>query len=143
MNQLAGVNAKQMNCILLNATSSSDFISMPQWTTFDEETSSALHSRLPEESVVEHSDSSALDYALSCRQTLVAVLPCRGFGQAGLAVFRWNAVPATPRVRPELTSVPAPTGRTRTSGFLGLSDEPIFEDEEEQKKSWWKRFWEG
>jgi hypothetical protein len=116
---------------------------MPQWTTFDEETYSALHSRLPEDPVVEHSESSALDYALSCRQTLVAVLPCRGFGQSGLAVLRWNAVPAIPSVHPELTPVPTPAGRTRTSGFLGLSDEPIFEDEEDQKKkSWWKRFWE-
>lgn len=118
---------------------------MPQWTTFDEETSSALHSRLPEESVVEHSECSALEYALSSRQTLVAVLPCRGFGQSGLAVLRWNAVPAIPSVRStELTPTPAPVGRTRTSGFLGLSDEPVFEDEEDQgKKSWWKRFWEG
>lgn len=115
---------------------------MPQWTTFDEETFSALHSRLPEESVIEQPDCSALDYALSCRQTLVAVLPCRGFGQAGLAVLRWNAVPDAPN-RAALTPVPTPVGRSRTSGFLGLSDEPIFEDEEDQKKSWWKRFWEG
>src|SRR5690242_1686127 len=113
---------------------------MPQWTALDEETSSALRSRLPEESVVEQPSSSALDYALNRNQTVVAVLPCRGFGQAGLAVIRWNSIPVIPPPAP----APAPTlsGKTRASGFLGLSDEPVFEEEDE-KKSWWKKFWEG
>jgi len=112
---------------------------MPQWTAFDEETSSALRSKLPEESVVEHTSTSALDYALNRQQSVVAVLPCRGFGQAGLAVFRWNSVPVIPSPPPP---APAFQGRTRTSGFLGLTDEPVFEDDDE-KKSWWKKFWEG
>jgi hypothetical protein len=113
---------------------------MPQWTAFDEETSSVLRSKLPEEPVVEYSSTSALDYALNSKHSVVAVLPCRGFGQAGLAVFRWNAVPVIASSPPP--PAPAFPGKTRTSGFLGLSDEPVFEDENE-KKSWWKRFWEG
>jgi hypothetical protein len=32
---------------------------------------------------------------------------------------------------------------TRAGGFLGLSDEPAFEDEPvEEKKGWWRRFWD-
>ena len=34
---------------------------------------------------------------------------------------------------------------TRASGFLGLTDEPVFDEEQEaveEKKSWWRRLWE-
>jgi len=36
------------------------------------------------------------------------------------------------------------SGAIRAGGFLGLSDEAAFDDEPQvqQKKSWWKRFWE-
>lgn len=110
---------------------------MPHWTAFDEETSSALRSRLPEQSVIEHSTDSALEHALGREGTIVAVLPCRGLGQAALAVFRWNQI-APP------SSPPSPHAHTRAGGFLGLTDEALFDDEEPaEKKSWWKRFWEG
>lgn len=109
---------------------------MPYWTAFDSETSSALRSKLPEQTVIEVSTDSAMEHALSCNETIVGVLPCRGLGQAALAVFRWNQVPASgpPPSRP---------ASTRAGGFLGLSDEPLFDNEEPaKKKSWWKRFWE-
>jgi hypothetical protein len=40
-------------------------------------------------------------------------------------------------------SVPPPSAVTRAGGFLGLSDE-LFEEEQpvEEKKGWWKRFWD-
>lgn len=108
---------------------------MPHWTAFDEETSCALRSRLPEQTVIEYSADSAMEHALGRGGTIVAVLPCRGLGQAALAVFRWNQI-----VQP---SPPSPHANTRAGGFLGLTDEALFDDEEPaKKKSWWKRFWD-
>jgi hypothetical protein len=112
---------------------------MPHWTTFDEETLSALRSRLPQDAAVEHQPGAALEYALNCAETTVAVLPCGGIGEAGLAVFRWNRIPEFSEPAPEPAT--AQFTNSRPGGFLGLSDEPVFEEEE--KKSWWKRFWEG
>ena len=109
---------------------------MPHWTTFDEETSSTLHAKLPEQAVIELSGDSALEHALASNETMVAVMPCRGLGQAALAVFRWNQVPASPPPR-------LPLATTRAGGFLGLADEPLFDNEEPaEKKTWWKRLWE-
>jgi hypothetical protein len=111
---------------------------MTRWITVDNETSFALRSRLPEQRVIELPERPAVEHALDRGETVVAVLPCRGLGQAALAVFRWNQVPA-----PEPTPPPPLARNSRAGGFLGLSDEPIFEDQEDQgKKSWWKRWWE-
>lgn len=138
---------------------------MSRWTTFDEETSSALRSKLPDEAVVELSATSAMEHAVRPREIVVAVLPARELGQAGLAVFRWNKIPTiatppvpvpaqideTPSVAITPEEVPAPppaevkhpSRQIRATGFLGLTDE-AFDDEVEaqEKKSWWKRFWE-
>ena len=112
---------------------------MPNWTTFDDETSSALRSKLPEQTVIELPGHSAMEHVLNRGETIVAVLPCRGLGQASLAVFRWN------RLYVQVNDAPTtPLANTRAGGFLGLRDEPFFEEEESQeKKSWWKRFWDG
>jgi hypothetical protein len=106
---------------------------MTPWITVDDETSSALHSRLPEHTTIKRIDGSALEHALRRSETTVAVVPCPGLGQSALAVFRWNRTPAPALVSPN---------RTRAGGFLGLADEAEFEEPEE-KKSWWKRWWEG
>lgn len=107
---------------------------MPNWTTFDDETSVALRSRLPEPAITQLPAHLALEHSLQRGETLVAVLPGGMLDQAVLAVFRWN------RVRP--TPPPVRSSNTRPGGFLGLSDEPAFEEEElQEKKSWWKRFW--
>ncbi|HEY6971554.1 MAG TPA: hypothetical protein VJA94_20255 [Candidatus Angelobacter sp.] len=130
---------------------------MPQWATFDEETCSALRAKLPAETIVELPSASAMEHVLQRHDTAVAVLPVHGLGQAGLAVFRWNRVPApvtaAEPVHPHDFSAPEPaplaevrrsSREIRATGFLGLSDESLYEDEEEsqEKKSWWKRFWE-
>ena len=130
---------------------------MPQWSTFDEGTCSALRAKMPAETVVELPSTSAMEHVLQRHDSAVAVLPVDGSGQAGLAVFRWNRVPApaTPPapVHPQdfsapepapLAKVRRPSREIRATGFLGLSDEPVYEDEEpsQEKKSWWKRFWE-
>src|SRR5215831_7866274 len=114
---------------------------MPQWATFDEETCSALRAKLPAETVVELPSTSAIEHALRRRDSAVAVLPVHGLGQAGLAVFRWNRIPAPvippAPVHPQGFSVPEPpplaevrrpSREIRATGFLGLSDEPVYED---------------
>lgn len=111
---------------------------MPNWTTFDDETSAALRSRLPEPAITQQPVHLALEHILQRGETLVAVLPGGLLDQAALAVFRWNRVP------PVSPPAPARVSHSRPGGFLGLSDEPAFEDEEiQEKKSWWKRFWDG
>jgi len=112
---------------------------MPNWTTFDEDTSSALHAKLPEKSIVQLDGHLALEHILKRGETIVAMLPGGGLGEAALAVFRWNhtAAPA---------SIPTPprSANVRATGFLGLTDEAVFEEEESrEKKSWWKRFWDN
>jgi len=128
---------------------------MPQWTAFDEDTTSALHSKLPGETINQLSARSALEHALEQGKTLVAILPSPGLGQAALAVMRWNRVAATtlpatipaphvaPPPPPPVDEV-LPERRARATGFLGLTDEAVFDEEQEvqEKKSWWKRFWD-
>src|SRR5262245_20714418 len=155
MKPLKAVNAATLKCILLSATSSGR-THMPQWTTFDEDTSTTLRSKLPGEHVVELPGISAMEHAFQRGESMVAVLPVHGLGQAGLAVLRWNRIPAAtappPPPRSEVMPVAAaepevaspPARNLRATGFLGLTDE-VFENEEEEvqeKKSWWKRFWE-
>lgn len=108
---------------------------MPSWITFDDETASALRSRLSEQTIVALEARSAVEYMLSGGETTVAVLPCRGLGQAALAVFRWNRI--LPPVAP-----PSSQANIRAGGFLGLNDEAILNEEPEEKRSWWKRFWD-
>src|SRR5437588_5410803 len=109
---------------------------MPNWVTFDQETSSILRSKMPQDSIFQRPGNTIMEYVLEDREATVAVLPASGTNQAAVAVFRWNKIP----VQEEQPMTPI---RSRAGGFLGLSDEPIFEDgEPEEKKSWWKRFWE-
>ena len=108
---------------------------MSHWVTFDQETSSALRSQLPNETIFQRPGNSIMEYLLEDREAVVAVLPSSGNNQAAVAVFRRNRMP----VLPEEPVIPA--GK-RAGGFLGLIDEPLFDDEEQAKKSWWKRLWE-
>lgn len=109
---------------------------MPNWTTFDDETSAALRSRISEPAITQRPAHLALEHILQRGETLVAVMPGGMLDQAALAVFRWNRIQQVPPPSPQ------PAAHTRPGGFLGLSDE--FENEENQeKKSWWKRFWDG
>ena len=108
---------------------------MPNWTTFDDETSVALRSRLAEPTIEQRPAHLAMEHVLQRGQTLVAVMPGGMLDQAALAVFRWNRIPV-------VAPPPATRSHTRPGGFLGLTDEPDFEEETQEKKSWWKRFWD-
>ena len=110
---------------------------MPNWVTFDQETSSLLRSKMPQDSIFQRPSNSMMEYVLEDREATVAVLPASGTNQAAVAVFRWNKIPIQEKQ-------PMAPIRSRAGGFLGLTDEPVFEEDEEpqEKKSWWKRFWE-
>ena len=111
---------------------------MPDWTTFDDETTATLRSRVAEPNIEQRPAHLALEHLLQRGDTVVAVLPGGMLDQAALAVFRWNRIP--------LVQQPAPPPRVKThaGGFLGLTDEPDFEEEEiQEKKNWWRRFWDG
>jgi thiamine monophosphate kinase len=93
----------------------------------------------------------AVDYALAKPGAVVALLPALGGAQIGLAIFRRpqphrrvsQPMPQMSRPVPEPSQPIHTKGLTRAGGFLGLSDEPIFEDEQPQeKKGWWRRFWD-
>jgi hypothetical protein len=107
-----------------------------RWITFDQETYSALRSVRPQENVFEFPSRSALQYALESEKTVVAVLTA-GPREAALVTFRKQ------RVAPPDYAVMEP-GITRAGGFLGLRDEPTFLEEEEtqEKRNWWRRFWD-
>jgi hypothetical protein len=133
---------------------------MARWIAFDQKTSSILRSILAQGTTVMTFGRGPIDYALAKPGAVVTLLPATGGPDVGIAVFR------RPRKRvasPALASVPkaaplpaAATGvakvasslpprgpRTRAGGFLGLSDESYLEDEPSQeRKSWWRRFWE-
>lgn len=125
---------------------------MTRWLAFDENTAALLHEELPEQQIFEHGAQSALEYALGARETTVTVFPVNAEGESGIAVVRRpKAQIAEKKSEPRRTAPeppkPAekktPESSTRPGGFLGLRDEPVFEEEEPpKKKNWWQRFWD-
>lgn len=138
---------------------------MARWIAFDQKTTNILRSTLAQGTRIDTLLRGPVDYALAKPSTVIAVLPATGGGDLGIAVFRrvraarQQKAPAeqlrqTPAEQPRqapaehMRRIPPvePTAHrstTRAGGFLGLSDEPVFEDEAEPvKKGWWRKFWE-
>jgi hypothetical protein len=133
---------------------------MARWIAFDQETTSLLRSNLAQGTRIDTLRRGPVDYALAKPGAVVTVLPAQGGSGPGIAVFRRArpAVAQRPPVeeRPPVLQSPAvvqpkraamPPGKslapTRASGFLGLTDEPVFEEEAvEEKRGWWRRLWE-
>lgn len=111
---------------------------MARWIAFDQQTSSLLRSSLAQGTTVETFARGPVDYALAKPNAVVTLLPSAGDSNVGIAIFRW------PRERfAKVVAAARPkAGKTRVTGFLGLSDEVLMEDESQEKKSWWRRFWE-
>jgi hypothetical protein len=106
---------------------------MPRWIVFDQDTASKLRSRLPQASVFEAPGRAALEYALDSPKSVVTVLPATPGNIAAVAVFRPERTPAASPEKPS---------RVRATGFLGLNDESVFEEEQvPEKGKWWQRFW--
>jgi hypothetical protein len=141
-------------------------VRMARWIAFDQQTSSLLRSKLlnsnrAQGAQIETFGRSAIDYALAKPGAVVTLLPAAGGLDVGIAVFRRpqkslaGAIPApagkalpapavkVPAAQRSPSSLPPRGSTIRAGGFLGLSDE-LFEEEiaVEQKKAWWRRFWD-
>jgi hypothetical protein len=119
---------------------------MARWIAFDQETSTLLRNRLAPETTIATFGRGALDYALAKPGTVVTLLPSIG-ADASLAVFRpprrHNPVAQQTGPVPARTQPLTSQRVTRASGFLGLGDEPVFDEETvQEKKGWWRRFWD-
>jgi hypothetical protein len=119
---------------------------MARWIAFDQKTTNILRSTLAQGTRIDTLLRGPVDYALAKPSTVIAVLPATGGGDLGIAVFRRMrtamkqkaAADQARRIQPA-----AHRAATRAGGFLGLSDEPVFEDEAEPvKKGWWRKFWD-
>jgi len=133
---------------------------MARWIAFDQKTTNILRSTLAQGTRIDTLLRGPVDYALAKPGAVIAVLPATGDG-LGIATFRraraarqQNAVAEQPRRIPPVQPAAHRTehrsehrsehrATTRAGGFLGLSDEPVFDDETPQeKKGWWRKFWD-
>jgi hypothetical protein len=123
---------------------------MARWITFDQKTSSILRSTLAQGTRIDTLLRGPIDYALARPSAVIAVLPAGQGDFLGIATFRRARAAvrqraATEQLRSSLLP-PRPAAQhasTRAGGFLGLSDEPVFDDEAPQeKKGWWRKFWD-
>ena len=120
---------------------------MARWIAFDQKTTYILRSTLAPGTRIDTLLRGPVDYALAKPSAVIAVLPA-GNG-LGIATFRRARAAVAQRAATEqLRRIPpaqpaAHRAPTRAGGFLGLSDEPVFEDEAEPvKKGWWRKFWD-
>jgi hypothetical protein len=145
-------NTAQAACIKIKALLSqfifSDGLPMARWIAFDQKTTNILRSTLAQGTRIDTLLRGPVDYALAKPSTVIAVLPAGGDG-LGIATFRRvRAAVAQHAVTQQLRSIlpaqpAAQRPSTRAGGFLGLSDEPVFDDEAPQeKKGWWQKFWD-
>ncbi|HEY2392988.1 MAG TPA: hypothetical protein VGK22_17555 [Candidatus Angelobacter sp.] len=120
---------------------------MARWIAFDQETTSLLRSALARGTRIETLRRGPVDYALARPGAVVAVLPGSGSGSASIAVFRRSkpvaAQPVAAQSQRKISALPERGNHatSRAGGFLGLSDE-IAEDTPQEKKGWWRKFWD-
>ena len=122
---------------------------MARWIAFDQDTTSILRSTLKQGTRIDTLLRGPVDYALARPSAVIAVLPAAGGDGLGIATFRRvRAAVAQHAVTEQLRNIlpgqpAAHRAATRAGGFLGLSDEPVFEEEAPQeKKGWWRKFWD-
>ena len=97
---------------------------------FDQATATTLRSRLPHSAVFEAPGRAALEYALDTPKSLVTLVSRQPGEQSIIAVFRPHRTQVVP---------PAKTLQVRATGFLGLNDAPVLEEEAPAKRRWWQR----
>jgi hypothetical protein len=127
-----------------------DGLPMARWIAFDQDTTSILRSTLAQGTRIDTLLRGPVDYALARPSAVITLLPASGGDSLGIATFRRARAPVAQRAvteqlrRSSLPPRPAVQhASTRAGGFLGLSDEPVFEDEvPEEKKGWWRKFWD-
>lgn len=121
---------------------------MARWIAFDQDTTSILRSTLAQGTRIDTLLRGPVDYALARPSAVIAVLPAGGGNGLGIAIFRRVRAAvaqraATEQLRRFPPAQPTSHPATRAGGFLGLSDEPVFEEEiPQEKKGWWRKFWD-
>src|SRR6267142_3459915 len=144
-------NAGAGACIQVNAACLqfmiTDGLPMARWIAFDQDTTSILRSTLAHGTRIDTLLRGPVDYALARPSAVIALLPASGGDGLGIATFRRARAKVAQRAAPQQlrSSLPprpaALSASTRAGGFLGLSDEPVFDDEApEEKKGWWRKF---
>ncbi|MGB9119285.1 MAG: hypothetical protein WCE73_01585 [Candidatus Angelobacter sp.] len=121
---------------------------MARWIAFDQKTTSILRSTLAQGTRIDTLLRGPVDYALARPSAVIAVLPAGQGDFLGIATFRRaRAVVAQRAANEQSWSIPpaqpaAHRASTRAGGFLGLSDEPVFDEAPPEKKGWWRKFWD-
>jgi hypothetical protein len=122
---------------------------MGRWIAFDQQTAEMTRERLGGQEVLRADEQAlageppervAIQWALGTSSMAAALVPA---GEPGrVLLMKVQRPPATrlstPPIEPKRTEA---SSGFRAGGFLGLIDEPVFEDEEQQKpkKKWWGR----
>jgi len=108
-----------------------------RWTAFDQETAAALAAHLPNVEHAPGTNKDALDSALDFALNAVTHVPAAGVGSAAavltparsndhtLVITMRTKAAAQPGSAEDIPA-PQPSGY-EAGGFLGLSDEPVFE----------------
>jgi hypothetical protein len=100
---------------------------MARWTAFDEESTATVAAHT--QAAVSFQRGDALDAALAAEKSALLILPTDSTDVLLLEVRRNSSG------RPERL---APVTFEAT-GFLGLIDEPVFDEEPKPRKKWWQR----
>jgi hypothetical protein len=144
-----GASSLHQNKGRLSQFKFTDGLLMARWIAFDQKTTSILRSVLAQGTRIDTLLRGPVDYALARPSAVIAVLPAGQGDILGIATFRRARAAAVQRAATEQSrSIPplqpaAHRSSTRAGGFLGLSDEPVFDDEAPQeKKGWWRKFWD-
>ncbi len=119
---------------------------MARWIAFDDETAEAVIGRFKRGAAEIREGEQPLEAALRCGRPSVLILPAKTAGRVLLVSIepKTNASSTTkaPSTTTSKTHAQAPV-RYQATGFLGLTDEPVFEEEPEtpakKKKGWWPR----
>jgi hypothetical protein len=115
---------------------------MVLWVTFDDQTAAALASTVAS-GTAEIRDGDALETALEMGDCTL-LLPASTPGQVLFLQMRTvvRIVAPTPSASPlntPVTTEPEPSTQFEATGFLGLSDSPVYEDEAPAPKRWWQK----
>ncbi len=106
---------------------------MSRWVAFDDKTAAAVAAAAHVEPVLSPA-TDYLDEVLSVEGECVLVMPAVVAGKALVAQFRHPEPAPTPTPREE------PGVHYEATGFLGLMDTPVYEDEpRREKRKWWRR----
>lgn len=115
---------------------------MTQWFAADDRVAAQLAGKIEQGDTANACPDDMLDAALRSDRDAVAVLRGRRTGESVIVTIHKQALPPPDVVDlPGSTDVAESPKMSRTSGFLGLTDELIYEEEEvpTPKKKWWKK----